>query len=869
MQTYAMRMQTPSCGLRLALLCCLLSLGVPGSALADQYRSHQSVGSAAPKSDKSAKELLKTTQDPYAKAMLMRSLAAEAAQNKDFAAAADWLQKALDQNALSAPAQAEMQQQLVALLSASGDPKTVIATLEPLYRKNPNLSAQQLVALGAAYVEVKRYADARVVLQRGVRAVQQPPVSWLKALISAQIGSHHEADAVPTLQQLLSQTPADRDAWLRLAYVQQKVGQHKDALVTLQLMERLGYLNTPDLRLRLIALSARLGDPFQAAARMLQWLQDGSLPASAAHYQSLAALWTQARERNLALRAYHQAAKLQPQAGIYRRIGQLQLELRQNAKAVQALQTARRLGDDSATVQLLLGIAQFRAGHSESALQSFASASQISGKTSGKAASKAQQWRHWLQAYSGQRRNQAEAAAPSTPSLATLTESYAGPSIQLDAQGATLQASGAQGAAAGSLLTPIGATRAGSSDGRIPPWSGGLTRPHWPSGWQPGERLKDPFPQDKPLFTVTAANLKKHAQQLAPAYLELFKKYPDYQMPVYATRRTVSYPEAIYRATQANLGRARLQGLDALTGARLGFPFPQPESGAEVMWNHRVRYRGGSFRMHSTQAVVNPGSAPQYLHENEIFYARYANIKDPVDIDQHNILFKYLALFGDPPGVDFLALVHEKANARKSQRSVWVMPPNISRLFRIPPVGYDQPFPGSGGIYFLDMVDMYNGPFNRYVWKLTGKRELLIPYNDYHLSDGRYSYDQLLGAQHFKQAAVRYELHRVWVVEASLRKGEHHVFGKRRFYVDEDSWNVVLVENYDHEGHIWRFQEGHLLQHYGAQAAFCEPVVTYDFKTGAYFVNHLTGHDAVAEFGVTDLQASDFLPAAVSVRYRN
>ncbi|MGH8457176.1 MAG: DUF1329 domain-containing protein, partial [Stenotrophobium sp.] len=342
---------------------------------------------------------------------------------------------------------------------------------------------------------------------------------------------------------------------------------------------------------------------------------------------------------------------------------------------------------------------------------------------------------------------------------------------------------------------------------------------------------------------------------------------PDYKMPVYATRRSASYPQAIYDATQANIGKARLLGSDALEGAHLGFPFPKPENGVEIMWNHRVRYRGDTLQMQSTQAVVSPSGSAQYLKQTERVYYRYASLRNPVDIAKDNILLYYLTWFGRGPGdVDFLALVHETANSIKRPRNIWVMPSKIPKMFRIPPVGYDQPFPGSQGLMFIDMVDMYNGAFDRYVWKLTGKREIYIPYNSYRISDGRYKYSQLLTPHHFNQDATRYELHRVWVIEATQREGKRHSFGKRVFYVDEDSWNVVLVENYDHDGNLWRFQEGHLLPSYNPQSANCAPVVIYDLKDGRYFVNRLLAEDPPVQYGLP-MTESEFLPDMVVAHY--
>jgi hypothetical protein len=181
-------------------------------------------------------------------------------------------------------------------------------------------------------------------------------------------------------------------------------------------------------------------------------------------------------------------------------------------------------------------------------------------------------------------------------------------------------------------------------------------------------------------------------------------------------------------------------------------------------------------------------------------------------------------------------------------------------------VGYDQPFPDSSGLLFVDMVDMYNGLFDRYVWKLLGKRELYVPYNDYRVNDGSVHDAQLLTARHFNQAPVRYERHRVWVVEATLRPGNDHRFGKRMFYVDEDSWNIVAVDNYDHDGQLWRVQEGHLLPDYGMQTASCAPLLTYDLKDGRYFAQRLTADDPSVRYNLP-MNESDFLPSTLQARY--
>ena len=59
---------------------------------------------------------------------------------------------------------------------------------------------------------------------------------------------------------------------------------------------------------------------------------------------------------------------------------------------------------------------------------------------------------------------------------------------------------------------------------------------------KPGGKRGDPFKDDKPLFSITAQNLDKYADKLADGTKAMFKKYPDYRIDVYPTRRTAAAP---------------------------------------------------------------------------------------------------------------------------------------------------------------------------------------------------------------------------------------------------------------------------------------------------------------------------------------
>ena len=844
------------------------------SAVAEQYKSE--VREVAPPPEQSQGKdpavLLKSTTDPYARAMLLRDLAATAVAKKDYKEAQRLLQEAIKTGALSGPAAEMMKKDLAALTMATGDIKSQVPQLEALV-KSGSATPEILVALGAAYLENKRYKEAVPLLQKGIAATPKPDPTWRKALVAALIGAGQEGDAAKLLEQQLKGNSAQRDAWLQLAALYLKAGNKERAQATMEIASRLGYLTSAEDRLRLVTLTGQIGAPFEAGSVLQGWMQAGQLPKNAENQKLLAALWVRAREPKLALTVLDDLVGSRPSREVYEQMAQLHLEREDYQRAAQALAQALQMGGKNGPLLMSLGMARYQLADIDGSLAAFREAAAFAPQKK-----LAGDWIGYLE--SGRAREQALAAAAQAARReaedVALSNRLLGPGVVLPTGGETAVTSAA-GVASGSTvtttrggtgeLTPIGAERDGNAAGTIPPWTGGLTPSQWPAGFAKGQRLVDPYPSDRPQYTITAANLGDYKAQLSIGHQQLLSRYPGYRLPVYATRRGVAYPQAIYDASQANLGRAKLTGSDALTGARLGVPFPKPQSGVEVMWNHRTRYRGNTAEAQSRQYVLLPdGKQSLDVRLNERVYFRYGNVADPVDITSQNILLYYLLRFNGVGVNNFVALVHETANSEQDARAIWAGPPGMHKLFRIPPVGYDQPFPATDGMYFVDMIDMYNGAFDRYVWKLVGKRELILPYNAYRLSDGSRTYASLLTPKFFNPEATRYELHRVWVIEATERGGKKHSFGQRVFYVDEDSWNVVLVENYDRAGKLWRFQEGHLLPLYDAQAANCIPVITYDLQDGRYFASRLTGQEPPTLYDVP-MKKSEFNPGTVESQY--
>ncbi|HUP90626.1 MAG TPA: DUF1329 domain-containing protein [Solimonas sp.] len=833
-------------------------------ALADQYRSEvrelQSV--PAEKAQEDPQKLLKSITDPYAKALLLRELAGKAVSSKDYAKAAQLLEQAVATGALSGIAAQQMQKDLASLYMATGNYKKMLPQLEAQVKAG-NAPPETLIALGAAYVEAKRFKDALPLLKKGVESSKKPDPSWRRALVAAMLGSGQEKEALPLLEQLLKEDPSQRDDWNRLAALHLKFGNKERALAVMEIASRLGFLQTGEDRMRLVSLTAQLGAPFEAGSLMQGWMQQDQLPANGANWRTLAGLWMAARESALAVSAIKEALEHNASAELYQQLAQLQMSREDYADAARALEQAIAAGSRDGNIFLTLGMARYQQADVDGALEAFREAGRY---PSGRKLSA--DWVKYLE--SGKAREQALAAAVerqqhAQQEAARLSGRLLGGAVAFDP---AVQAQPSARASGGDPFTPVGAERPGNADNSIPPWNGGLGRGEWPAAYKAGAKLADPYPNEQPIFTITSANLGQYRDRLSKGHQALFARYPGYTMPVYTTHRSVAFPQAIYDATHANMGKARLAGADALEKARLGFPFPRPQSGVEIMWNHRVRYRGDTSAAVFTQAVVRTSGEVQEKSKGSFrVFHRYSNVRDPVDIAQKNIIVYgtyFISESGRSP--DYVVLFHETANSLKDPRNLWVLIAKLGRMMRIPPVGYDFPMPSTQSLALVDMIDMYNGPFDRYVWKLVGKREVYLPYNAYRLSDGRYKNAQLLKGGHFNQDGTRYELHRSWVIEATERQGRKHLFGKRTYYVDEDSWNIVLVENQDHEGNLWRFQEGHLLPLYDIQAAYAYPTLVYDLKDGRYLASGLLSEEAPVQYNLP-MTENEFLPATVKNRY--
>jgi len=410
----------------------------------------------------------------------------------------------------------------------------------------------------------------------------------------------------------------------------------------------------------------------------------------------------------------------------------------------------------------------------------------------------------------------------------------------------------------GQNLTPMGAEKAGNKDKTIPAWDGGITQPI--AGYVRGEHHPDPYANEKPLFKIQQNNMDDFSDKLSEGQKALLSKYSSLYFNVYPSHRSTAYPQKVYDAVRKNATTAELDDNgNGVKNSEISIPFPVPSNALEVLWNHILRYRGENLLRKSYSAAVDSkGGFVPVLSEDKVLF-NYAQGGET----SHELMLAIIQRTLEPTRLaGGITLAKEAVNQAKSPRQAWAYNKGQRRVRRAPTFGYDAYQPGTDGLRTIDEFDMFNGSPDRYDWKLLGKKELYIPFNNYKAHSAEAKIDVLMHERHLNPEYLRYELHRVWVIEATLKEGKRHVYAKRVFFLDEDSWQITIAESYDKRGELWRVAEGLSINYYEKPIQQYVLELNYDLKANRYYVGGMHNGLPPVNFDVSHA-LKDFRPTVI------
>lgn len=416
-------------------------------------------------------------------------------------------------------------------------------------------------------------------------------------------------------------------------------------------------------------------------------------------------------------------------------------------------------------------------------------------------------------------------------------------------------------------LTPVGAERAGSADGSIPAWTGGMvgkSEDYFVNG-----RRIDPFAGEKPLFSITSSNMSQYGDKLTDGTKGMFAKYPDtFRIDVYKTQRAAAMPQWFYDATYQNATSTSVEdkGDDFIPVgyAAGGVPFPIPKDGRELIWNHLIRWNGVAHQ-EQVDAVLITSEGHHVLTAaslNQFYYPNMvASQKGTTQPD--GMFFKFKTVNSGPPIRTGEGLVVYN-NVDSNLNRAWVYLTGQRRVRMLPNACCDTPSPASAGVMSFDEFYVFANKPTRFDWKILGKKEIYIPYNSNKTLVPN-SYDAIMSVHHLNPDQVRWELHRVWVVEATLRQGQRHVAPRSVYYFDEDNWIATLGDRYDSDGKLWKMMWDIPVAMPDVPGEIPTDNGFYDLASGAWFVSNIANaYNIQYDFKNTHYSDGDFTPESLS-----
>lgn len=397
----------------------------------------------------------------------------------------------------------------------------------------------------------------------------------------------------------------------------------------------------------------------------------------------------------------------------------------------------------------------------------------------------------------------------------------------------------------GNALTEFGAEKAGNKDGSIPAYAGGLEKV---AGYDPKTMptYVDPYANEKPAYSIDAKSMPKYDAMLTEGTKALFKRFPDFRVDVYPSHRTFRYAAWALQNTLKNATTAKLAGAvegDAVTGADkgnlpyAGIPFPIPKNGYEVLWNQTARFSAAVSHSVALGYMVDTAGNPTTLPTIDGYYLHpWYDKKGKLRSQTFDAYFGFSATLTSPPssaGIVFLN--YYLPNAAESGQRVWFYTPGQRRVRLAPEFAYDVPVASYAGVTVWDDIYGYVGRMDRFDFKLVGKKEMLVPYNNFGVTNTLPTKD-FIGTKFINPSAIRWEKHRVWVIDGMRKANSRHVYSRRTFYVDEDCWCVVASEVYDNAGTLWRVNNYFTFPTYDTGGFYTETWATNDLIKGNYFI---------------------------------
>ena len=301
-----------------------------------------------------------------------------------------------------------------------------------------------------------------------------------------------------------------------------------------------------------------------------------------------------------------------------------------------------------------------------------------------------------------------------------------------------------------------------------------------------------------------------------------------------------------------------------MVNAHGGIPFPIAKTGNEMMWDALLHWQGKAVDHRSRIYLMTPDGTRALASTTDAIYQfpYYLDGAGDGSSAYVKVVIKNLA-----PAYEYgqTVLAYNMLDPIRDGQPGWQYLVGQRRVRKAPSLQYDTPDFIVSGIINFDENEGFTGALDRYDWKILGKREIYVPYNTNKLMGLKT--EQQVGAHFPNPEAVRWELHRAWVVEGTLAEGARHVVPRRQLFLDEDNWQILAEDEWDAKGDLWKMQVStpFLMPEVPAVAAYTGSFI-WDFHSGNWSVGIYTPEEAFDINKIEPLPEDFFTADAMAAR---
>lgn len=298
-------------------------------------------------------------------------------------------------------------------------------------------------------------------------------------------------------------------------------------------------------------------------------------------------------------------------------------------------------------------------------------------------------------------------------------------------------------------------------------------------------------------YKIDKSNVDKYNEKLSPGLATLIRDW-GHVLNVYETVHDYKPSEKYVEATEKYKGTARINKNGGLDNYTAGLPFPDPKTGAEVMYNYEYKCQGDDFWWLNFDLISISSGGKTKLVKG--FYKRFAyqgrltfdSVANPDRVE-----LKEISSMTYPEDIAGLTLLTVRYQEAAKDDDGWMYIPTIRRVRRISVAQRSDTFAGTD--FTWDDYRGLSGKIADFNWTLVGKKEMYVAYH------ALTNYQRVKG-HNFNPDDLRYELREVLVIDG-VNKNKDYAYGKIRVYIDPDSWAMCADDIYDRKGNLWKYNE--------------------------------------------------------------